>query len=379
MVLVLFSRRPEMFLHPEFWAEDGQIFFVPADIEGVHALVTPYRGYHLFLLRLIAAEAAGLDARWVPAAYFAANLATILFIAVALFSPRIDLPYPAGCALAIAFLPHSGEVIGNLTNLQWLSALGLVWLLIAREPFNTRQLITDLLLAGVTGLTGVFSVLLMPLFVWRAWRRKTRASALLASILVITAAVQFWEFVHSARILPASLGPTMEPIAWFVGFRLPASLFLPVSWAETLPRWALDGLGLIAVAVLIAAVAWRGEHRERRLLLVASIVLVVSATIFQARQLKAFQLLRDGDRYFFLPKLLAAWLLISGLSARGFVRWATAAGCGLALIAAFANWHYVRLADHHWPEYARRIEAGERVQDIPINPLGMTFDHPGRN
>jgi hypothetical protein len=59
LVLILLLRRPEMVTHPEFWGEDGRIFFVQADTEGARALVTPYRGYHHFLLRVVAAAAAG--------------------------------------------------------------------------------------------------------------------------------------------------------------------------------------------------------------------------------------------------------------------------------------------------------------------------------
>src|SRR5205823_14415345 len=95
-------------------------------------------------------------------------------------------------------LPHTAEVFGNLTNLQWLSALGLVWLLVARDALNRRQYATDGLLAGVIGLTGIFSILLTPLFVWRAWRRKTRPSMFLASVVAITAAIQFWTLLCSA-------------------------------------------------------------------------------------------------------------------------------------------------------------------------------------
>jgi hypothetical protein len=84
-MLILFSRRPEMFLHPEFWAEDGWIFFVQGDTLGPGALVTPNSGDHHYLLRLIALAAAGLDARWIPEAYISANRLIVLLIAIALF------------------------------------------------------------------------------------------------------------------------------------------------------------------------------------------------------------------------------------------------------------------------------------------------------
>jgi hypothetical protein len=196
LILILLLRRPEIFLHPEFWGEDGWVFFLQADTQGAAALVTPYSGYHHFLLRFIAAAAASLDARWIPAAYISANLLIVLLIAIALFSPRSNLPHPAACALAIVLLPHTGEVFGSLANAQWLSALGLVWLLVARDPLNTRQYTTDPLVAAIIGLTGIFSIVLTPLFFWRAWRRKTRPSMFLASVVAITAGIQIWTLFH---------------------------------------------------------------------------------------------------------------------------------------------------------------------------------------
>ena len=380
LMLILFSRRPEMVLHPEFWAEDGWIFFVQADTQGTDALLTPYGGYHHFLLRIIAAAAAGLDARWIPVAYISANLLAVVLIAIALFSPRWTLPNPAACALAIALLPHTGEVFGNLTNLQWLSALGLVWLLVARDPLNKRQYATDGLLAGVIGLTGIFSILLTPLFVWRAWRRKTQPSMFLASVVAITAAIQIWTLLCSADDPSSSAWPPLESIACIVGYRLPASLFFPMKFAVQLSRAALDGLGVLFVGLLIAAAAWKGRGQNIRGLLVAVIILLIAATIFRSRSyLWAFGSLADGDRYFFLPKLLTAWLLISGWSVPGLFRGAATATCGLGLLASAVDWHYERLADHNWPEYARRIEAGEALSHIPVNPKGRFFDHPGRH
>jgi hypothetical protein len=85
-LLVLFARRPETFLNPQLWAEDGPIFFVQADEFGARALIFPRAGYHNFLLRLIAAVSSPLNARLVPAAYVGMSLLVLL----ALFSPRLE-------------------------------------------------------------------------------------------------------------------------------------------------------------------------------------------------------------------------------------------------------------------------------------------------
>ncbi|MSU71333.1 MAG: hypothetical protein EXS43_03175 [Opitutus sp.] len=168
-------------------------------------------------------------------------------------------------------------------------------------------------------------------------------------------------------------------MAWFVGFRLPASLFLPPVWAEHLPRAALIALGLAAIGALLVCALAPGSRREFRLLIVACLVAVIMATVFRARhELGAFAGLHNGDRYLFIPKLLAAWLLICGWSGPRWIRWSTGVACGLALLTTLAAWRYETLKDHHWAQYARRIQSGEAVTKIPINP-GMTFDHPGRH
>jgi hypothetical protein len=231
----------------------------------------------------------------------------------------------------------------------------------------------------VIGLTGIFSVLFAPLFAVRAWRRKTRPSILVSSIVVFTAAIQIWTLTQSPE--DSQMGfPPLGAIAFFVGFRLPASLFLPMEYAKRLPGEVLQWLGVVSVGLLIAAAAWKGKRQNTRSLVVAAILGLMAATILRSYDhFAAFGSLADGDRYLFLPKLLTVWLLISGCGSRTVTGWATSAACGLALITTLVDWHYERLADHHWPEYARRIEAGESLRYIPVNPHGYTFDHPGRN
>jgi hypothetical protein len=165
-----------------------------------------------------------------------------------------------------------------------------------------RQHVTDGIIALVFGLTGTFSILFAPLFTWRAWRRRTAASLVLAVLVVITAGVQLWTIAHSPPHLSGQENLTVEAVAWWLGFRLPAALFLPGDWAVRAPRGVLEVLGVLTVATLLVTAFLPGRHRER----------------------------------------------------------------------------HERLPDRHWPDYARRIEAGERVEGIRVNP-GMTFSHPGRH
>lgn len=378
LLLVLFSRRPEMFMNPQLWAEDGAIFFVQADQYGARALIMPYGGYHHLLLRLIAAAVSPFNAAVLPAGYFCVSLTITIILAAAFFSPRIDLSFRPACVLALGLIPHTGEVFGNLTNLQWLAALGLVWLLLARDATGTRQQICDSLVALGLGLTGVFSVLFAPLFLRRALQRRSPAGWVMAGLICVAALVQLHSVVQTGAATISRGGSWDALLAWkTIGLRLVAVLSVPVEQAARWPEALLVSLGMGGLAVLLVTACWTGRQREMRRLLVACALLVSAGTLFRFRHDLAALGGAAGDRYFFLPKLLAAWLLVQGLANRDWRRWACATACLSMFISSLLEWRYERLSDLNWAAYARRIEAGESIPAIPINP-GWTFSHPGR-
>src|SRR5262245_24906877 len=166
--LALFLRRSDVVSNPQLWAEDGSIFMSEADTLGWRALLTTYGGYYHTLLRLIAVALSWLNPLSIPAAYLWVCYVITLVVIAALFSPRINLPHKPWIALAVVLVPHSGEVILNLTNLQWITAIGLILVLLAKDAQSTRQSICDIASTALIGLTGPFSLTFMPLFLLRA-------------------------------------------------------------------------------------------------------------------------------------------------------------------------------------------------------------------
>jgi hypothetical protein len=145
-----------------------------------------------------------------------------------------------------------------------------------------------------------------------------------------------------------------------------------------MPGAACATLGVACLAVLAIAASWPGPHRNERFILAGGVTLVVAATLFRLRNdLGSLAGIAMGDRYFYLPKLLSVWLLIQAWAAGDWRRPLAIAACACVLAATLVGWHYERLDDQHWPDYARRIERGEKTIDIPINP-GWKLTHPGR-
>jgi hypothetical protein len=311
----------------------------------------------------------------VPTAYFAASVAVLAALCLCLFSRRVCLARPALLALAIVLVPHTGEVFDNLTNLQWILALGLIVLLVARDPASPAQWSADLAFASIASLSGVFSVLFAPLFAIRAALRRTRAATAVACVVWAGAAVQAREILGGAAG-QASTVTAFLALATF-GQRVWMSLLVPPHVVDASPLWLRACFGLAGAAVLLLLCLRSGDRRAERIGLAAVLLLIVAATVFRFRgSIGSLDAVENGDRYFFVPKVALAWLLAAHLgSATGLRRLSLALLAALAVNTCLA-FRYERWRDYNWAYWATRIGQGERVV-VPINPPGFTFVFDG--
>ncbi len=367
--VVLVVRKTDAFTNPQFWAEDFSPFFVDAHISGPKALLSPYNGYLHLLPRLIAWLASPLHPSIQPAAYALAALGVTLLVVAQALSPRLDLPGKPWLALAMVAVPHTGEIFLNVTNLQWITALGLLLTLLKRDPENAAEWAVDVTALVVAGLTGPFSVLLLPLFLVRGYERRTRAAWIIAAVVAGPAAVQL-SHLWSA---PAFYSPG----AWNAGnllgvlaVRLPMTLAIGEAWPVKLGyTWAVS-LGGALVAGWIFLSARCGRWREARLFLLAALALFLAAGIKRGRpDTWAFYDTFNGDRYFYGPKVIALWLVVV-IIAELRSQWQRTVGIIVVTLAFAANLPAFRikpLPDLRWASYSDRIKAGESVE-VPINP-----------
>jgi hypothetical protein len=193
----LYLRKPGVFARPQFWAEDGSVFYYQAVVDRAPAVFKPYGGYLHLVPRLTAALAAACDPLYAPTVFLAVSLLLTLGVAAACFSPRVDLPCRPLLALSLVLVPHTGEVFANLTNLQWILALGFLLLLLAEDARTPWQQCVDLGSVILLGLTGPFVVLWLPLFWWRFRRRRTSAAGILAGMATVLAGAQIVVLVFS--------------------------------------------------------------------------------------------------------------------------------------------------------------------------------------
>jgi hypothetical protein len=373
--LILILRKPDSLRNPQFFAEDGTVFFIGARQLGLQTVTNPYGGYLHLVPRIVALAANYLDPASIPAAYNWLALAVDFAVIAMIFSPRVVLPAKPALAIAFALVPHSGEVFLSLTNVQWFLALLLVLLLFSNDAATAPQRWFDRVLVAICGLTGPFICFLLPLYIIRTASRRTRESLTLTVVALLAAVVQAsYLYDYRDQLAPAGRADPLGLISSM------ASRLFGTFWAG----YGFDskvtgtiGIALAgAFAVLAAWLALRGGkwRLPRTMLLLAWLCFVIPVAAKFLREPSAIWGTANGDRYFFLPHVLCAWLLVIALvENKGWIRIIPAA----LLAASFVfNLPYLRsapLRDYAWASHVQPIRDGDDFE-IPINPEGLKIE-----
>lgn len=375
-IAIVSIRKTDALYNPQFWAEDGVIFFSQDAEFGPAAIFKTYSGYLHLVPRLIAWVGGHLSACHVPAFYVGSALVCFGLTTARLFSPRLTLPNKPLLALALALVPHQGEVFATPTNIQWFAALLFPMILLSEDARTRAQRARDLVIAGVAGLTGPFSILVAPLFVVRWWRRRSRESLLLLAVVGGCAAIQ----AVLILAIPTPPIPRTGPVELLnllavASRRLPMLLVFGQAGSPifTTPFIIVTG------AVLLVLLGWITHHsRASRWSVITMWVLaavVLAASTYKDRIDLYPREFISGDRYFFMPRVLMLWLLACSATWRTWPGRAAGAVLVLSFAANLPHLLAPHYADHHWEDYCARIDAGERIV-VPINP-GVSFLYPG--
>ncbi len=383
--LLLFLRKPWALHTPQLWAEDGSIFLLQDNLWGAGVILDPYNGYLHLLPRLVAWLARHLvDVAWWPAFYNGASFAVTVGLFARLASARLDLPVALKpwLILALPLVVGTGEVLINLTNLQWLSALFLVAHLFASPARRLGSHAGDVALLVLAGLSGLFSVILLPLFLRRAVRHRSPDTLLAAAVVGACGLVQLVCLLRTgtAGALEAGDTPFRPLMALSVlGSRLVTwPLFGPAA-VRAWPVWVHAALAVAVIAPLLAVSLRAGPHRSARTTLVAAFLLLTAACALRVRaDTWTDDNLVNGDRYFYLSRLLLTWLVLFQFAAvsRG-VRLGARAACLLGLVTHVPHIVVPAPPDYRWAEHCAPLRRGEPAR-IPTLPEGWMLEYPGR-
>lgn len=379
--VILLIRKADSLTNPQFWAEDGVIFFFQQYEHGPTTILQPYEGYFLLIPRLIALFTDLLfPYSMVPTVYNFSSLLITLLVVASVFSPRLSIKNKLLFAITPVLIPHfNNEVFLNISNLQWITALLLVITLIKKEPdlkYGNKylQITFDVSILILCGLTGPFLLLLFPLFIWKWFRNKIPYNFYNLIIITLISLPQLSFILQSPLILGNANStltiPTLsnlETYSALIGYKIFGNLFL----GSHLPYFMNhDLLSLLYIGLIFVLTIQAVKSRSFIHLTFLYIhVVILLASVYKVNP-EALILPGGGTRYFYLPHIMIVWYLIVLLGQTPKI-WKNAL-LAIALLAvsgaSISSGFQSQLIDYQWNYYSEFI--GKEIVDIPINPTG---------
>jgi hypothetical protein len=381
-VALIVLRDPTRFTQPQFWAEDGKVFFAQAYNGGwLHSLTLPVSGYLCTLPRLGAGAAMLVPLRWAP---LMMALVGLLFQALPvpiLLSARCRNWAPLSFRLLFAFvyvaIPDARDVHIVCTNTLWHLALVQVLLAFSAAPRSWFSRICEVAVFALASVSGPFALLVIPLLLIFWWVRRQHWSLVILSVVVAGSVIQGAVLRHyAAQRSPRFLGATLARFTRIVG----GDIFLGTV-RGSFPYGYYESLLVCAISLLIGLAlivyCWRGARAEVRLFFLfcfAVLAASLRSPIVPPTQLPLWQAILGTPslRYWYFPSLVFLWALLwcaCYARSRGF-RVIGALFTVLLIQGVIRDWHIPPLKDFHFPEYAAQFEAAPpgTTMRIPLNP-----------
>lgn len=399
MFLLLMFRRPDSILNPQFWAEDGFIFFKDQLQTGLgYSLFHQYMGYLHFVPRLVASFASWFPVQHAPLIYnsLTTALEATAFSLFALpayrFLIKQDYLRIATCAVAAGVFLAS-EVLGTITNVQWHLAIGAVVILFYPVPESRANSLWFQLISGGMGIivvcTSPQTLILLPIVLWKILPLDRIRSI---GPLLVTAGMAVQTYLIATTLTPA-LPKVARSAVQLASVTLAAPIYRclladlagdrAIGPIASRFATAMNVSAILAFLLWLLWLFWSYTGAIRWSVAVAAYALFASIAVAAARRpfAETFNLTTpwvewDHQRYVLLGSVMIVYL--AALTLQQLVGRFGAFVPTLCLVGLFAyglNDHYAApaFADLHWPDQAKRIESWVRATGDEAMPSGLAL------
>lgn len=382
--VVIILRRPDAVFHPQFFAEDGAIWYATAYNYGWwRVLFSPYEGYIHLVPRLTAGIALLFPVAIAP---LIENLIAIVIQALPvslLLSRRAErwgtLRFRTFLAFLYLVLPNTREMIASVTESQWILALCVLLVLSAQPPQTWRERVSDFFLLALCALTGPFCILLLAPAMIIAWsRRNTTWPRFTGAILIAGALAQTFSLVVSRHRPHPRLGAGLLPFLRILSGQVYLGALLGSNGAGThisaasVICIAMAGSAIVIYCFCISGLAMRAMLVLSTLVFLASLS---NPTAFPPPGHTAWEMLtiNAGIRYWFFPCLTFVWSIAQCLRTQNrSLRVASTAILALIVVGIVRDFRYPPFPDRDFKAYADQLRSappGATVV-VPIEPTG---------
>jgi hypothetical protein len=385
-MIVLFSRRPSLLAHAQFYAEDGTFWFAQAyNLGWLHSLLLPQAGYFNTMPRLAAGLALLIPLQWAPLVMAIVGLLIQALPVPILLSPQLRnwAPLPTRLLLAATYvaMPNTREILIVATNTQWHLALAAVLLALAGSPRTWLGRCFAIAIVLIAAFSGPFCIVLAPIALLFWWLRRQPWSLLISSLAGIVACIQIALLLHNTLRVHTVLGVRLEPLLRMVGGNIVAgALFGSYALASKLPMILLVAAAFVGMSIYFYCLRFANLEWKLFLIYCAALYAASLSSPLIGGSKPLWDLL-VGDvsaRYWFFPMLAFVWSAV-WCALYGRDRLFKIVGAGIVLCMTFGvvhDWKYRALADDHFVVFVQRMrdaQPGDHVV-FPIVPDGWQME-----
>jgi hypothetical protein len=385
-LVAVFSRLPGAFLHPQFFAEDGWVWYQQAyNLHWLRSLGIAQAGYLQTFPRLVTGVALLFPMQWAPLIMSLAGAVIQVLPVTALLSRRCAPWGPLRLRILLAALylaiPDAPEIHIVLTNAMWHLAVLQALLAFSLPPLSWRGRVSDFLLFAIGAISGPFCLLLLPCIAAYWWIRRERWTLAVMSITLLGAAMQVLTILHSARARQAPLGVTPLRLLRIMA----GNIFIDSMTGTGGPYLRISLLIVAAIGGLTIMVwGWRSAPLAGRLYISFAILVLIACLrdpLLLPGTTPRWEVLANatGIRYWFLPSLMflwsAAWCASGGESR--LVRFAGLAVLLLTPVGVYREWSYPPWPASHWSADVARFQSlkpGEHMIFQVYDPGGRPME-----
>lgn len=381
------SRRPDAILNPQFFGEDGPVWFGQAYSFGwFSSLLHSQNGYFQTLPRLAAAIALLVPLRFAPLVMNLIGITFQVLPVTVLLSSRCAkwAPLSVRGFMAVLYiaLPNSMELNVTVEEGQWHLALLACMLVLSEVPRGFWWRIFDVCILALSGVSGPFCLMLLPVAIIFWWLRRALWRLVPIAILVGTSAIQLSAIIqNSAATRPkVGLGATPELFVRLLGGQVYLGALLGQHSAPAHRNLIALAVLMVLCSALIAYCFIKARLEIRLFILFAALVFVASLkSPMVSLTVPQWQVLRDasGIRYFFFPMLAFVWVLVWSAKVSGLkgARIAGAVGIACMIIGIARDWEYPPYTDFHFQQLAKEFDNAPpgTFMSIPIYPPGWAL------
>jgi hypothetical protein len=386
-VTLVVSRRPDAILYPQFFAEDGSVWFREAYLFGwFTSLLHPRNGYFQTVPRLISAAALLIPFRFAP---LLMNLAGITFQVLPvnfLLSARCanwgSLVTRALMAFLYLALPNSRELNAAVNEAQWHLAVLASLIVLARPASNLWGRLFDVIIQVLSGLSGPFGLILLPIAILFWWFSRERWRLVIIAVIAVCSALQLHALIISAAATRPHvvLGATLELFIQILAGQVYLAAILGQAGVQVRQAMPILVVAAVGGSIPIAYCLWKARLEWQ--LFIAFCLLIFAASLKTSTvtsTLPQWPVMRDavGIRYWFLPMLAFSWSLVwcATVNGNGVFRFAGIVGLILSCFGIMQDWKYPAYPNFHFAKYANQLAAASPgiLIAIPICPNGWSL------